>query len=149
MKLSRTERVRLERLIEVDACSNDSIKHNRRLSNRVPVRLIATLLLKHEHTRECRSVSLGGRVLNLSKGGAMIAMDRVIETETVFIRFLSEAAGPNVIQSRLVHSSMDRKSDHPHVYGVEFQKLLTDHQFAELLRSQNTVDEDDQISPAF
>ena len=136
MSLKQTQRKRLKKLVDNDT----AVIEDRRSQSRVFVRMMATVILKNESDQRMRSHSVCAEVLNVSKKGAMIAASEPLESNMIFVRFLIDGAGPNVILSQVVRSEIDHQKSNPFRYGIEFHRLLSDDQFADILEA-NKVDQ--------
>ena len=141
MSLKPAQKKRLQRIVAADSETFSGNVDDKRLHPRQPVRLMATVVVQDGKTGEPEGVSLCAQILNLSASGAMIATSTPLEIGSLFLRILTAEAGPNVIESRVVHSSF-RKQRHPFVYGVEFRRSLSEDEFAEILQV-NSSDQSD------
>lgn len=125
MPFKHNQKDRLQKIVGADSDNHSTSVSNRREFSRRQVRLIATVMVTNSPGGDPESISICGLVLNLSRNGAMIATPTPLEIGSLSLRFLDPVSRQHVIESRVVHSSF-RHHDHPFVYGVEFQRELTD-----------------------
>ena len=139
MSLTRTQNHRLKKIIANDFAQANQATVERRIEHRHAVRLMTTVIVKNVSTGNSRNVSTCALVLDVSKSGARIASAQPIEQETLYVRFLTDGAGPNVIESRIAHASRHDHKEYPFAYGIEFHRILSDDDFAELIAQPSTT----------